>query len=324
VLHTRFTELVGIEHPIVCGAMQWLSTAELGAAVSQAGGLGILSSLTLDSAEALRAEIRRTQALTEKPFAVNVTLLPTMRPVDYQAYFAVAIEAGVSIIETAGRSPEPYLPQLKAAGVTVLHKCARQRDAVKAAWLGVDAVSIVGFEAGGNPGMEDVSTMIRVPLAVDALEIPVLAAGGIADGRGLTAALALGASGVVMGTRFMLSRECPMHPVIKERLIQASETDTELLLRSINNPERVLKTGWARTIREMEAAGATLEELRPQVSGLKGRDALQNGDADAGAIVCGQAIGLLDDAPSVAEIMARIVSQAMESGRHLKNSGLMD
>jgi NADH:quinone reductase (non-electrogenic) len=324
MLRTRFTELVGIEHPVVCGAMQWLSTAELVAAVSQAGGLGILSSLTLDSAETLRAEIRRTRALTDRPFAVNVTLLPIMRPVDYESYFAVSIEEGVRIIETAGRSPEPYLPQLRTAGVTVLHKCARQRDAVKAAKLGVDAVSIVGFEAGGNPGMEDISTLIRVPLAADALDIPVLAAGGIADGRGLAAALALGASAVVMGTRFMLSRECPMHPVIKERLIQAGEADTELLLRSINNPERVLKTGWAQTIREMEAGGAGLEELRPQISGLKGRDALQNGLPDAGAIVCGQAIGMIDDAPPVAVVMTRIISQAMDAGRHLKDSGLMD
>ncbi len=324
MLRTRFTELVGIEHPVVCGAMQWLSTAELVAAVSQAGGLGILSSLTLDSADALRAEIRRTRALTAKPFAVNVTLLPTMRPVDYEAYFAAAIEEGVRIIETAGRSPEPYLPQLRAAGVTLLHKCARQRDAVKAATLGVDAVSIVGFEAGGNPGLEDVSTLIRVPLAVDALDIPVLAAGGIADGRGLAAALALGASGVVMGTRFMLSRECPMHPVIKERLMQAGETDTELLLRSISNPERVLKSGWSQAIREMEAAGASLEELLPQISGLKGRDALLEGLPDAGAIVCGQAIGLIDDAPPVADIMARIISQAADAGRHLKQTGLMD
>ena len=172
MLRTRFTELVGIEHPVVCGAMQWLSTAELVAAVSQAGGLGILSSLTLDSADALRAEIRRTRALTAKPFAVNVTLLPTMRPVDYEVYFAVAIDEGVRIIETAGRSPEPYLPQLRAAGVTLLHKCARQRDAVKAAKLGADAISIVGFEAGGNPGLEDVSTLVRVPLVLSVTEPP--------------------------------------------------------------------------------------------------------------------------------------------------------
>jgi len=324
MLKTRFTELAGIEHPVVCGAMQWLSTAELVAAVSSAGGLGILSSLSLDSAGALRAEIRRTRTLTDKPFAVNVTLLPTMRPVDYEAYFATAIEEGVGIIETAGRSPEPYLPQLKAAGVTLMHKCARQRDAIKAAKLGVDAVSIVGFEAGGNPGMEDVSTLIRVPLAADALEIPVLAAGGIADGRGLAAALALGADGAVMGTRFMLSRECPMHPRIKKKLIEASEADTEMLLRSINNPERVLRTNWSDTIRRMEANGAGLEELGPQISGLKGREALQNGEPDAGAIVCGEAVGLLRDAPSVADLMARIMSEAADTGRRLQNNGLMD
>ena len=324
MLHTRFTELLGIEYPIVCGAMQWLSTAELVAAVSEAGGLGILSSLSLDNAGALRAEIRRTRNLTDKPFAVNVTMLPTLRPVDYATYFAAAIEEGVRVIETAGRSPEPYLPQLKRAGVTVMHKCARQRDVLKVAGLGVDVVSIVGYEAGGNPGMEDVSSLVRIPLAASAVDMPVLAAGGIADGRGLVSALALGAAGVVMGTRFMASRECPMHQRIKQRLVDAAETDTELLLRSINNPERVLITGWSEMVRGMETSGATLEELRLYISGLKGKQALADGEVEAGAIVCGEAIGLVRDIPSVAEIISRTMAEARVVGEDLKKQGLWD
>lgn len=317
MLKTRLTELFGIEYPIVQGAMLWLSRAELVAAVANAGGLGIIASLTFASAAELRAEIRKTQSLTDKPFAVNITLLPTMRPADHEQYLNATLEEGVSIIETAGRSPEPYMKLLKDAGAKVMHKVARVKDARVAERLGVDAVTIVGFEAAGHPGMDNVTSLILVPITAGAVKIPVIAGGGFADGRGLAAALALGAEGVVMGTRFMATRECPLHPRVADWLLQAGENDTLIIERSIKNAARVARTDFAQKVLETEEKGTTLEELLPLVSGLRGKKALDEGDINAGVIACGQAVGLIHDRPPVKELIEGIVREARLVGQHL-------
>ena len=316
---TRITEMLGTKYPILQGAMLWLARAELVSAVSNSGGLGIISSATFPTVKELRDEIKKTKSLTDKPFAVNITLLPTFRPVNHEEYINAAIEEGVSIIETSGRSPEPFMKLLKDNKLKVMHKCARVRDAKTAERIGVDAVTIVGFEAGGNPGMEDVTSLIQIPLAADAIKIPVIAGGGIVDGRGLIAALALGAEGVMMGTRFMASQECLAHPKIKEWLVQATEKDTLMINRSFNNPERVLKTALSLKVLEMEEKGATLEELLPMITGLQGKKALEDGDVNKGVIACGQCIGLIHDTPSVKDIIANILSEASIVEQHLKS-----
>jgi NAD(P)H-dependent flavin oxidoreductase YrpB (nitropropane dioxygenase family) len=309
---TWVTEVLGIEYPIIQGAMQWLAKAELTSAVANAGGLGIMAAGSFHTAEELRQEIRKTRTLTDKPFAVNFTLMPTRRPILWEEYINVALEEGVSIIETSGRSPEPYMEWFRAAGVKVLHKVARIRDALTAERLGVDAVTIIGYEAGGHPGMEDVASLVLIPKAVDLLKIPVMAGGGFADGRGLVAALALGAEGVVMGTRFMASQECPVHPEIKERLLQTRETDTIMLERSIQNAARVIKTDFAQKVLAMEANGATLEELFPMLDGNRVKRRYQSGDTNDSLLYCGQVVGLIDDIPTVKEIIDRIMREARE------------
>ena len=320
---TRITEMLGIEYPIIQGAMQWLARAELASAVSNAGGLGIISSATFPTVEELRQEIRKARSMTDKPFVVNVTLLPTFRPVNYEEYINAAIEEGVNIIETSGRNPEPYMKLLKEAKVTVMHKCARVRDVKTAERIGVDAVTIVGFEAGGAPSMEDVTSLVHIPLAVDAVKIPVIAGGGIGDGRGLVAALALGAEGVMMGTRFIASQECLAHPKIKEWIVQATEKDTLMINRSFDNPERVLKTTLSLKVLEMEEKGATLEELLPMITGLQGKQALDEGDVNKGVISCGQSVGLIHEVPSVREIIESIISQAKAVGQRLQSRGIL-
>ncbi len=320
MLSTRVTELLGIRHPILGGAMQWLSRAELVAAVSNAGGLGILSALTFPTGVELREEIRKVRGLTSDPFAVNITLLPTSRPVNVEEYIDVALEEGVKIIETAGRSPEPYMKRLRDGGAKLIHKVARLRDARTAERLGVDAVTIVGFEAGGHPGDDCVTSLILVPRAADALEIPVIAAGGIGDARGLVAAMALGAEGVMLGTRFVATRECPAHPAFKEWLLQASETDTILLERSLNNMGRFMKTAYAQKVLEMEERGTTLEELLPFISGERGRKALREGNIEDAVIPCGQAVGLLHQVPSVGEVMDSLVAEAASAVERLHSA----
>ena len=297
--------------------MMWLSRAELVAAVSNAGGLGIMASLTFPTAEELRQEIKKTKSMTDKPFAVNVTLLPTARTVNLEEYFNVAIDEGVGIIETAGRNPEPYIKLLKEAKVKIMHKVARVRDVKTSERLGVDAVTIVGFEAAGHPSMEDVASSVRVPISADAVKIPVIAGGGIGDARGFVAALALGAEGVVMGTRFMASKECLAHPKIKQWMLQATEKDTLMIQRSIDNPDRVMRTDFAQSVLEMEGKGATLEELLPLISGLRGKQALDDGDINKGAIPCGQAVGLIHDIPSVREIIEGVINEAKVIAQHL-------
>jgi len=319
---TRVTEMLGIKYPIIQGAMQWLSRAELVSAVSNAGGLGIISSLTFPTVKELRQEIKKTKKMTDKPFAVNITLLPTMRPVNYEEYISATIEEDVKIIEIAGRSPEPYMKMLKDAGVTVMHKCARVRDARTAERVGVDTVAIVGTEAGGHPGMEDVTSLVRIPITADAVKIPVIAGGGIGDARGFVAALALGAEGIVMGTRFMASKECNIHPKVKEWLMQASETDTIMIERSIKNAARVLKTDSSQKVLEAEERGAALEELLPLIAGERGKKALENGDINAGIIYCGQIVGLIHEIPTVKEIIDGIIGEARIIVQRLRDMGI--
>lgn len=322
MLKTKINEMLGIEYPIIQGAIQWLSRAELVSAVSNAGGLGVISSLTFPTAKELQQEIKKTKTMTDKPFAVNITILPTIRPVNYEEYFNAAIEEGVNIIETSGRSPEPYMKLLKDAKVTVMHRATRVRDIKTAERVGVDAVTIVGFEAAGHPGMEDVTSLVRIPVAVDAVKIPVIAAGGIADARGFVAALALGAEGVLMGTRFITSKECDMHPKIKEWLLQLGEADTMMIQRSIKNAARVAKTDYTQRILEMEEKGATLEELLPLISGNKQKTAYISGDVSDAVMTVGQAVGLIHEIPSVREIIESIINEAKLIGQRLYNIGI--
>lgn len=318
---TRITSLFGIEHPIIQGGMQWLSRAELAAAVSEAGGLGILSAATCETKELLRDEIRKARALTGKPIGVNIPLFPAMRSLDLDGYIDVMIEEGVGIAETAGRSPEQYMEKFKKNNIKVMHKVTAVRFAQKAQQVGCDAVVIDGCECAGHPGEEDVTSMVLVPLTVDALNIPVVAAGGFADGRGLVAALALGADAVMMGTRFMISREAPMHPEAKEQLARLKETDTLVVLRSLRNSMRVIKNELSLKVAEAERNQAPMEEVLSLVSGIKGQEVLETGDLNAGVIACGQVIGLIKDIPSVQEIIERIMADAAKIRNGLASSG---
>jgi len=308
---TRVTELFGIEYPIIQGALGGgLSRAELVSAVSNAGGLGMITSLNYTTSDELRQEIKKTKSLTDKPFAVNVTLLPTMRPINYEEYFAAALEEGVKIFETSGRNPEPYMKLLKDGGAKVMHKAGSARHARTAERMGVDAVSIVSFEAAGHPLPDDVAASVLIPACVDAVQIPVIAAGGIADARGFVSALAMGASGVLMGTRFTISRECSLHSKAKEWLLQLGEADTMLIHKAINNTERVVKTDFAQKILEMEDKGAPLEEILPLISGDRVREAYNSGDISDALFTVGQVVGLVHDIPSVKEIIEGIIGEA--------------
>lgn len=314
---TRVTELFEIEYPLIAGGMLWLSRAELAAAVSNAGGLGIISSASFENKEQLREEIKKAKTLTNKPFGVNIPLLPAVRPLDIDGYIKVLVEEGVRIVETAGRSPESYMELFKENGVKVMHKVTAVRFALKAQQVGCDAVIIDGCECGGHPGEEDITSMILVPRAVDALDIPVIAAGGFADGRGLVAALALGAEGVLMGTRFMVSQESPLHDNVKKHLLSLKETDTLYVLRSQKNTARVIKNNVAEKVAQMEAEGAKLEEILPLVSGLKGKQLIEEGNIEAGILACGQVIGLIEDCPSVQEIIHGIIKQGVDVRKRL-------
>ncbi len=307
---TRVTEILNIEYPIIQGGMLWLSRAELTAAVSNAGGLGVLSSATFPEKDMLRKEIKRTKELTDKPFAVNIPFLPAVKPLDIGGIIEIIAEEGVRIVETAGRSPEEYISYMKDNDIKILHKVTSVRFALKAEKIGCDMVVIDGFECAGHPGEEDISSMVIVPITVDAVSIPVIASGGFADGRGLVAALTLGAEGILMGTRFMVSRESPMDNKAKEYLVNLDETDTTLVLRSLNNTARVIKNSISKRVLEMESKGATIEELLPLVSGRKEKELMETGDMERGLLHCGQVIGLIKDIPSVQEIIANIISQA--------------
>ncbi len=309
---TRITELFGIEYPIIQGGMQWLGRAPMAAAVSNAGGLGIMTCASFDGLGALRDEIKLCKSMTDKPFALNVNLFPTVRPVPNEAYIEVIADEGVKIVESSGRSPEALMPLLKQAGITVIHKVAGARFAQTAERVGCDAVTIVGYECGGHPSMDDMTSLVLTPLTVDAVSIPVVAGGGFADARGLVTALALGAEGVLMGTRFMATKECPVHDNIKRRVVESGEGATVITLRSLRNNDRVLKNQVSLKVLEMEKEGASLEDLLPYISGLRGKQALEEGDAEGGHLSVGQVSAIINDVPTVKELIDGIITEAQE------------
>ncbi|MCA1980973.1 MAG: nitronate monooxygenase [Calditerrivibrio sp.] len=309
---------MNIKYPIIQGGMMWISKPELVSAISNAGCLGILSGLTYETPELLFDAIKSTKEMTDKSFGVNITMLPTLRQINYDAYIDVIIDSGVKIVETAGNNPEAFMPKLKKNNVKVIHKCTSVKHALKAEKIGCDFVSIDGFECAGHPGELDVTSLILIPIAVDALKIPVVASGGFADGRGLLAALSLGACGVNMGTRFMATKEAPIHENIKKRLVKATENDTMLIERSLKNTIRVLRNRQAELVEKMEKEGKGLMELAPLLSGMNGKRCLLEGDYDGFIFGCGQAVGLVRDIPSVAELVKRIVDDGVNSFNRLK------
>jgi len=309
-MKTRLTELLGIEAPIICGGMMRVGTADLAAAVSNAGGLGIMTALTQKTPEGLHNEIARCKSLTDKPFAVNLTVGVVATQIDYDQYVEVIIRSGVKIVETAGRSPEPFMDRFKAAGIKVIHKCVAVRHALAAERLGVDAVSIDGFECAGHPGEQDVGGLVLFPAAARALQIPVVASGGIADGRGLAAALALGCDGVNMGTRFLATQEAPIHDGIKQKIVEMDETQTQLIFRSYRNTARVYKNAVALKVAEIEAAGGGFDQVHAFVSGTNQEKAWMTGDIDAGMVTVGMSGAFVDDVPTCAELVRSIVADA--------------
>jgi nitronate monooxygenase len=312
VIRTRITELFEIEAPIIQGGMHFVGLAELASAVSNAGGLGMLTGLTQRTPEALAAEIARCRGMTDRPFGVNLTFLPTFSAPPYAEYIAAIADGGVRIVETAGRNPEEHMPALKAAGIKVIHKCTSVRHAVKAERIGCDAVSVDGFECGGHPGEDDVPNMILLPRAAEELGIPFVASGGMADGRSLVAALALGADGMNMGTRFLATVEAPVHANVKDAIVKASELDTRLIMRTLRNTERVLDNAGVARIREIEAEkgdSLTIADIYDQVAGVYPK-VMVDGDMDAGAWSCGMVAGLIRDVPTAAELVRRIMVEA--------------
>jgi nitronate monooxygenase len=310
-LKTTFTELLGIEHPVVQGGMQWVGRADLAAAVSNAGALGILTALTQPTPEALAKEIERCRGMTDKPFGVNLTILPTMTPPPYAEYRRAIIESGIKIVETAGSKPKEHVDDFKANGVKVIHKCTSVRHALSAERMGVDVISIDGFECAGHPGEDDVPGLILIPATVDKVKIPVIASGGFADGRGLAAAMALGAQGVNMGTRFCATREAPIHDKVKQFLVDNDERGTNLIFRRLHNTARVGKNSVSdEVVRRLSQPDATFEDVASLVRGARGRELLETGNLDAGLVWAGQSQGLIQDVPTVAELVARIVRDA--------------
>jgi len=311
-MKTRITELLGIEHPIIQGGMHHIGLAEMAAAVSNAGGLGIITGLTQGTPEKLAAEIARCKTMTDKPFGVNITFLPSMTPPDYPGLIQAVIDGGVKIVETAGNNPAPYMPALKEAGIKVIHKCTAVRHALKAEKVGCDAVSVDGFECGGHPGEDDIPNFILLPRAADELTIPFVSSGGMADARSLVASLAMGAEGMNMGTRFIATREAPVHDNVKAAILAATELDTRLVMRPLRNTERVLNNSAVERLLEKEKAlGADIkiEDILPEVAGVYPK-IMKEGDMDAGAWSCGMVAGLINDVPTVQELMDRIMSEA--------------
>ena len=311
-MRTRITELFGIRHPIIQGGMHYVGLAELAAAVSNAGGLGIITGLTQKTPELLAREIARCRGLTDQPIGVNLTFLPMFTAPPYPEYIRAIIEGGVKIVETAGRNPQPYMAELKAAGIKVIHKCTSVRHSLKAEAIGCDAVSVDGFECGGHPGEDDVPNFILLPRAAEELKIPFVASGGMADARSLVAALALGAEGINMGTRFIATREAPVHDNVKQAIVAASELDTRLIMRSLRNTERVLMNEGVKRVLEIERAkgeALTIADIHDQVAGIYPK-VMTAGDMEAGAWSCGMVAGLIHDVPSCAELIERIMREA--------------
>ena len=313
-MKTKITELFDIEHPIIQGGMHYVGFAELAAAVSNAGGLGIITGLTQGTPEKLAKEIAKCKDMTDKPFGVNLTFLPSLTPPDYPGLIKVIIEGGVKIVETAGRSPAEYMPALKDAGIKVIHKCTSVRHSLKAQSVGCDAISVDGFECGGHPGEDDIPNFILLPRAADELEIPFVASGGMADARSLVAAMALGAEGMNMGTRFIATKDAPVHENVKKAIVNASELDTRLIMRSLTNTERVLTNPAVDRLMEKEKAlgeKLTFSDIVDEVAGVY-PTIMMDGDMDAGAWSCGMVAGLVYDIPSVKELIDRIMSEAEE------------
>ena len=311
-MKTQITELFGIEHPIIQGGMHFVGFAELAAAVSNAGGLGIITGLTQGTPEKLDAEIKKCQALTDKPFGVNLTFLPSMTPPDYPGLIEVIINNGVKVVETAGRNPAVYMPAMKEAGIKVIHKCTSVRHSIKAQDIGCDAVSVDGFECGGHPGEDDIPNFILLPRAADELDIPFVASGGMADARSLVAAMALGAEGMNMGTRFIATQDAPVHQNVKEAIVNASELDTRLIMRSLTNTERVLNNPAVESLMAKEKAlgdDLKFEDIIDEVAGVYPK-VMMDGEPEAGAWSCGMVAGLVSDIPTVQELIDRIMSEA--------------
>jgi len=321
-MKTRVTELLGIRYPILQGGMQWVGRAELAAAVSNAGGLGVLTALTQPTPEALAAEIQRCRNMTDSPFGVNLTVLPTASPPPYAQYLDAVIENGVKVLETAGRSPKDFIQKARAAGVKIVHKCTSVRHALSAERDGVDAVSIDGFECAGHPGEDDVGGFVLIASAVRKLRVPVIASGGIADGQGMAAAFALGAEGINMGTRFCVTQEAPIHSNIKQAMVEAGERDTQLIFRTMRNTGRVLKNTVSDEVvaTERRAGGCEFKDIHHLVAGSRGRAALESGDVQAGLVWAGQVVGLIEDVPTCAELIERMVADCRRIFRDRANA----
>jgi NADH:quinone reductase (non-electrogenic) len=312
MIKTRFTELFGVEHPIAQGGMQWVGRAGLVSAVANAGALGFITALTQPTPEDLSREIARCRDLTDKPFGVNLTILPAIKPPPYAEYRAAIIESGIKIVETAGYKPQEHVDEFKLHGIKVIHKCTSVRHGLSAERMGVDALSIDGFECAGHPGEDDVPGLILIPAAADKIRIPMIASGGFGDGRGLVAALALGADGINMGTRFMATAESPIHDNVKQQMVANDERATDLIFRTMRNTARVAKNAVSQQVVALERGGATFEQVRDLVAGSRGKVVYEAGDPDHGIWSAGQVQGLIRDVPTCAELVARIVAEAEE------------
>lgn len=312
-IRTRITELLGIEHPIIQGGMQWVGRAELASAVSNAGGLGILTALTQPTPADLAAEIDRCREMTGKPFGVNLTILPSIAPPPYAEYRQVIIDKGVPVVETAGSNPAEHIPYFHDAGIKVIHKCTSVRHAVSAQQAGVDALSVDGFECAGHPGEDDIPGLVLLPAAAEKLDVPFVASGGIADGRGLAAAMALGAEGINMGTRFLCTEEAPVHRNVKEAIVARDERETELIFRPLKNTSRVARNDVSIEVVEKLNQGAQFEDIRELVRGVRGREVYETGNLNAGIWTCGMVQGIIHDIPTCQELLTRIVDEAVET-----------
>ena len=310
MIKTRFTEMFGVEHPVAQGGMQWVGRAELVAAVANAGGLGFITALTQPTPAALRGEIERCRSLTSKPFGVNLTILPAINPPPYAEYRQAIIDSGIKIVETAGNKPQEHVDIFRAAGIKVIHKCTSVRHALSAERMGVDAISIDGFECAGHPGEDDIPGLILIPAAADKVKIPMIASGGFGDGRGLAAALALGAEGINMGTRFMATVESPIHENVKRQMVENDERATDLIFRTMRNTSRVARNAISQQVVELERSGAKFEDVRELVAGTRGRVVYETGDPDHGIWSAGMIQGLIHDIPTCEVLIHRIVAEA--------------
>lgn len=317
-MKTRITELLGIQHPIIQGGMMWVGRAELAAAVSNAGGLGILTALTQPTPDALRKEIDRCRSMTDKPFGVNLTILPSINPPPYEEYAQAIIDKGVKIVETAGQNPAPFMPAFNAAGIKVIHKCTSVRHALKAERVGVAAVSVDGFECAGHPGEDDVTNLVLIPAAAEKLKIPIVASGGIGNGRQMAAAMALGADGINMGSRFVATKEAPVHDNMKRAIVEGDERQTSLIFRSLRNSARVFKNSVSDEVVSIEArpGDTDFKDLQPLVAGVRGRErCIEGGDVDGGIWTIGMVLGLIHDIPSCKDLLDTMMAECEDTIR---------